>query len=157
MTAITILRTALSSLGANKLRAGLTLLGIVIGVAAVISLMAIGRGVQQTITERIQALGTNLLFIRPGETSNRGFGGGQGSAATLTIDDAYALQDSPFAPSVSSVAPEVSTNAQVVAGRKNTSTTVVEVFFLPATTWAEVLNSGATAKTEGAKGESCSA
>jgi len=127
MNAITILRTALSSLGSNKLRAGLTLLGIVIGVAAVISLMAIGRGVQQTITERIQSLGTNLLFVRPGETSTRGVGGGQGSAASLTIDDAYALQDSPFAPSVSAVAPELSTSAQLVAGRKNTSTTVVGV------------------------------
>ena len=127
MTAIAILRTALSSLGANKLRAGLTLLGIVIGVAAVISLMAIGRGVQQTITERIQLLGTNLLFVRPGESSTRGVGGGQGSAATLTIDDAYALQDSPFAPSVSAVAPETSTSAQLVVGRKNTSTTVIGV------------------------------
>jgi len=127
MTVITILRTALSSLGANKLRAGLTLLGIVIGVAAVISLMAIGRGVQQTITERIQSLGTNLLFVRPGESSNRGFGGGQGSAATLTIDDAYALKDSPFAPSVSAVAPEMSTSAQLVVGRKNTSSTVIGV------------------------------
>ncbi len=127
MNAITILRTALSSLGSNKLRAGLTLLGIVIGVAAVISLMAIGRGVQQTITERIQSLGTNLLFVRPGETSTRGVGGGQGSAASLTIDDAYALQGSPFAPSVSAVAPELSTSAQLVARRKNTSTTVVGV------------------------------
>ena len=127
MTVITILRTALSSLGANKLRAGLTLLGIVIGVAAVISLMAIGRGVQQTITERIQSLGTNLLFVRPGESSNRGFGGGQGSAPTLTIDDAYALKDSPFAPSVSAVAPEMSTSAQLVVGRKNTSSTVIGV------------------------------
>ncbi len=127
MNAITILRTALSSLGSNKLRAGLTLLGIVIGVAAVISLMAIGRGVQQTITERIQSLGTNLLFVRPGETNTRGVGGGQGSAASLTIDDAYALQGSPFAPSVSAVAPELSTSAQLVAGRKNTSTTVVGV------------------------------
>jgi putative ABC transport system permease protein len=127
MTVITILRTALSSLGANKLRAGLTLLGIVIGVAAVISLMAIGRGVQQTITEQIQSLGTNLLFVRPGESSSRGFGGGQGSAATLTIDDAYALKDSPFAPSVSAVAPEMSTSAQLVVGRKNTSSTVIGV------------------------------
>ena len=74
MTALAIIRTALDSLSANKLRAGLTLLGIVIGVAAVISLMAIGRGVQQTITERIQSLGTNLLFVRPGETTTRGVG-----------------------------------------------------------------------------------
>ena len=127
MTALAIIRTALDSLSANKLRAGLTLLGIVIGVAAVISLMAIGRGVQQTITERIQLLGTNLLFVRPGETTTRGVSGGQGSAASLTIDDAYALQDSPFAPSVSAVAPELSTSAQLVVGRKNTYTTVVGV------------------------------
>ena len=121
MNLVTILRTSLSSLGSNKLRAGLTLLGIVIGVAAVISLMAIGRGVQQSITERIQTLGTNLLFIRPGESSQGGVFGGQGSAATLTLDDAYALLDSVFAPSVASVAPEL------VAGRENTSTQVVGV------------------------------
>jgi len=127
MNAITIIRTALASLGSNKLRAGLTLLGIVIGVAAVISLMAIGRGVQATITERIQSLGTNLLFIRPGETSTRGVGGGQGSASSLTIDDANALRGSPFAPSVQAVAPELSISAQVVAGRKNTATTIVGV------------------------------
>ena len=75
MNALIIIRTAISSLGANKLRAGLTLLGIVIGVAAVITLMSIGRGVQATITERIQALGTNLLFVRPGETSSRAWAG----------------------------------------------------------------------------------
>ena len=127
MNALIIIRTALSSLSANKLRAGLTLLGIVIGVAAVISLMAIGRGVQTTITERIQSLGTNLLFVRAGETNTRGVRGGQGSASTLTVDDAYALRDSPFAPSVMAVAPEISLSAQVVAGRKNTSTTIVGV------------------------------
>ncbi len=120
MNALIIIRTAISSLGANKLRAGLTLLGIVIGVAAVITLMSIGRGVQATITERIQALGTNLLFVRPGETSSRGVGGGQGSASSLTIEDAYALSESEFTPSISAVAPELGTSAQVVAGRKNT-------------------------------------
>ena len=82
MNVVTILRTSLSSLGSNKLRAGLTLLGIVIGVAAVISLMAIGRGVQQSITDRIESLGTNLLFVRPGQTSQGGVFGGQGSATT---------------------------------------------------------------------------
>ena len=61
MSLIDIFRTALSSMGANKLRAGLTLLGIVIGVTAVISLMAIGRGSQEAITSRIESLGTNLL------------------------------------------------------------------------------------------------
>ena len=60
---------ALISLNSNKFRAALTLLGIVIGVSAVISLMAIGEGVQQTITSRIESLGTNLIFVRAGESS----------------------------------------------------------------------------------------
>ena len=127
MNALIIIRTAISSLGANKLRAGLTLLGIVIGVAAVITLMSIGRGVQATITERIQALGTNLLFVRPGETSSRGVGGGQGSASSLTIEDAYALSESEFTPSISAVAPELGSFAQVVAGRKNTFANITGV------------------------------
>ena len=127
MNALIIIRTAISSLGANKLRAGLTLLGIVIGVAAVITLMSIGRGVQATITERIQALGTNLLFVRPGETSSRGVGGGQGSASSLTIEDAYALSESDFTPSISAVAPELGSSAQVVAGRKNTFANIIGV------------------------------
>ena len=127
MNALIIVRTAISSLGANKLRAGLTLLGIVIGVAAVITLMSIGRGVQATITERIQALGTNLLFVRPGETNSRGVGGGQGSASSLTIEDAYALSESEFTPSIAAVAPELGSSAQVVAGRKNTFANIIGV------------------------------
>ena len=127
MNLVTILRTSLLSLGSNKLRAGLTLLGIVIGVAAVISLMAIGRGVQQSITERIQSLGSNLLFVRPGQASSAGVFGGQGSATTLTLEDAYSLLDPVFAPNVAAVAPEITTNAQLVAGRENTSTQVVGV------------------------------
>ena len=82
------LRMALISLNSNKFRSALTLLGIVIGVSAVISLMAIGEGVQQTITARIESLGTNLLFIRPGESSENRISRGQGSAQTLTLDDA---------------------------------------------------------------------
>ena len=127
MNALTTLRTALSSLSANKLRAGLTLLGIVIGVTAVISLMAIGRGAQKAVTSRIESLGTNLLFVRPGAVSEGGVFGGQGSASTLTMDDAYALLDPVFAPSVEAVAPELSSSAQLVAGRNNTRSQVVGV------------------------------
>ena len=115
-----VLITAITSLAANKLRASLTLLGIVIGVAAVISLISIGRGAQDAITERIQALGTNLLFVRAGGTDFGGIFGGQGSATTLTLDDAFALQDNVLAPSVKAVAPELTTNGQLVAGRENT-------------------------------------
>jgi putative ABC transport system permease protein len=127
MNALATLRTALTSIGANKLRAGLTLLGIVIGVAAVISLMAIGRGAQQAITSRIESLGTNLLFVRPGAVSEGGVFGGQGSASTLTLEDAYALLDPVFAPSVEAVAPEVRSSGQIVAGRKNTFTQILGV------------------------------
>ncbi len=120
MSPFTVLLTALSSLGGNKLRTGLALLGIVIGVAAVISTMAVGRGAQEAVTSRIQALGTNLLFVRPGDADLGGFFGGQGSATTLTLDDAYALLDPVFTPSVENVAPELTSNGQVVAGRENT-------------------------------------
>ncbi len=125
MGPFSIIRTALSSIWANKLRAGLTLLGIVIGVAAVISLMAIGKGAQQAITSNIESLGTNLLFVRAGASSQGGVFGGQGSASTLTLDDAYALMDPVFAPSVAAVAPEVGASGQVVAGRENTFTQIV--------------------------------
>ena len=120
MNPLTVLVTALSSLGSNKLRTALALLGIVIGVAAVISTMAIGRGTQEIITARIQSLGTNLLFIRPEST-------GQGAFSTLTLEDAFALQDPIFSPSVAAVAPELSTSAQLVAGRKNTYSQVVGI------------------------------
>jgi putative ABC transport system permease protein len=127
MSALATLLTALSSLGANKLRAGLTLLGIVIGVASVISLMAIGKGAQESITSRIESLGTNLLFVRPGATTQGGISSGLGSAGTLTLDDAYALLDPIFAPSVAAVAPEISTNGQIVAGRENTFSQIIGV------------------------------
>ena len=127
MSPISILKTALSSLGANKLRTILALLGIVIGVAAVIATMAVGRGAQDAVTENIEALGTNLLFVRPGDASIQGIFGGQGSATTLTLDDAYSLVDPLFAPSAEEVAPEISTNGQVVAGRENTFAQILGV------------------------------
>ncbi len=116
MSFLAILKTAVSSIGGNKLRAGLTLLGIVIGVSAVISLMAIGRGAQEQVTSRIQGLGSNLLFVRP-DTST-------GTAASLTLEDAFALQDPVFAPSVAAVAPEIASGGQLVAGSKSTTTQV---------------------------------
>ena len=127
MSPMTVVLTALSSLGAAKLRTGLALLGIVIGVAAVISTMSVGRGAQEVITSRIASLGTNLLFVRPGESTFGGIGAGQGTAATLTLDDAYALLDPVYAAPIVAVAPELSTNGQVVAGRENTSAQILGV------------------------------
>ena len=119
MNAMALLRTAWFSIGSNKLRTGLTLLGMIIGVAAVISLMAIGRGSQNVITNRIESLGSDLLFVRPTSTGGATFGGG-GSPDELTLDDAYALIDPTFAPSVLAVAPELQTNGQIVAAESNT-------------------------------------
>jgi putative ABC transport system permease protein len=118
------LRVALRALGANKLRTTLTMLGIIIGVAAVIALMSIGRGAQAQVTSQIQSLGTNLLFIRPGATSQQGVRTAQGNAATLTLDDADAI--STLAPVVA-VAPEVQTGAQLLANGQNWSTRVLGV------------------------------
>ncbi len=119
--------SALTSLWANKLRSGLTVLGIVIGVAAVISLMSIGRGAQASITETIQSLGTNLLFVQPGSSSFGGIFFGQGSASTLTLDDAEAIADSLSDSSVAAVAPELNSSGQIVYGRENTFTQVLGV------------------------------
>ena len=119
MTPAALLRTAWFSIGSNKLRTGLTLLGMIIGVAAVISLMAIGRGSQNIITNRIESLGSDLLFVRPTSTGGAIFGGG-GDADELTLDDAYALLDPTFAPSVLAVAPELQSNGQIVATDANT-------------------------------------
>ena len=127
MNALQTARTALAAVGANKMRSSLTVLGVIIGVTAVISLMSIGRGSQAAITSNIESLGTNLLFVRSGASAMMGVRGAQGSAASLTLEDAEALADPYLAPSVAAVAPEVQTRAQVVAGRENTNTQVLGV------------------------------
>ncbi len=116
----TIVFTALSSLGSNKLRTTLALLGIVIGVAAVIATMSVGRGAQQSITSRIESLGTNLIFVRPGAAA-------QGEPSSLTLKDAFALVDTTFAPAVAAAAPELNTSGRLVVGRENTFGQIVGV------------------------------
>src|SRR5581483_8182425 len=116
-----ILRVALSALRANKLRSVLTMLGIVIGVAAVIAMVALGRGAQNAVNERIAALGTTLLTIRPGQV----FTGGIASSADrarLYVTDAEALerQGTVFA----AVQPEMSRQLQVQYQNTNTSTNI---------------------------------
>ncbi len=121
------LRTALTALTTNKMRSALTVLGIIIGVAAVIALMSIGQGSQAAVTSNIESLGTNLLFVSPGASSTGLVRGAQGSAATLTLEDANALADPTLAPSVAAVAPEVDSFAQVVAGSENALTRIIGV------------------------------
>jgi len=115
---------AIRALTGNKLRTFLTMLGIIIGVGAVIALMSIGRGAQAQVTSQIQSLGSNLLFVRPGSTTQAGVRGGSGTANTLTLDDAEALADAARVPSVAAVAPETSNGGQLLANGQNWSARV---------------------------------
>lgn len=115
-------RIALRNLGANKLRSGLTMLGVIIGVGAVIALVSIGRGAQEAITAQIQSVGTNLLYVRPGAATSSGVRGQEGSAGTLTLEDADALKE---IDGVVGVAPEINSFAQMVAGGNNTNARLI--------------------------------
>jgi putative ABC transport system permease protein len=115
-------RVALRALGANKLRAGLTMLGMIIGVGAVIALMSIGQGVQASVTSQIKGLGSNLLFVTPGATSSGGVRAQAGTAPTLTSEDAEAIVDSGRVPQAVAAAPEAGNFGQVVANGQNTFT-----------------------------------
>lgn len=124
MTITQAIQVALRALAANKLRSALTMLGIVIGVGAVIAMMSVGQGAQSQVTQSIRSMGTNLLFVRPGSTQQGGVRGGQGSAQTLTLEDAEALASPANAPSISLVAPESNAFVQVIAGGVNVNTRV---------------------------------
>lgn len=113
---------ALESLSSNKLRSMLTMLGIVIGVAAVIAMLSIGSGAQAAITSRIESIGTNLVFVSPGSTNQGGVRTAQGSAETLTTQDANALAQ---LPGVVGVAPEVGGRGQVVYLGQNVNTRLI--------------------------------
>ena len=121
------LQIALKSLTANKLRTLLTALGIIIGVASVVALMAIGQGSQASITASITANGANLLTVRSGASNTGGVRSAVGGAQTLTTDDAKALADTQNVPDASLVSPEYNGNGQLVAGSQNTNAQVVGV------------------------------
>jgi putative ABC transport system permease protein len=110
---------ALESIRANKLRSGLTMLGIVIGVAAVIAMVAIGTGAQTSITSQIEGIGANLLYVRSG--------GDASIPEPLTLDDAEAIADGSRAPSVSAVAPILEGQAQVSVPGSESNTEVTGV------------------------------
>jgi putative ABC transport system permease protein len=117
-----IIRVALGALRANKLRSLLTMLGIVIGVAAVIAVVALGTGAQSAVKERISSLGTTLLTIIPGQ--QRGMGGiSFDQTMKLTMDDAKAIEDR--APSITAVQPEMTSRLQVQYLTQNTNTSIV--------------------------------
>jgi putative ABC transport system permease protein len=127
MKAIKYLQVALESIVTHRLRAILTMLGIIIGVAAVLTTMGIGRGAAANITTRIESQGTNLLSINPGANNTGGLRGGSGSAGTLTMGDAQALMDHTLNPSIALVASDYSANARLVYGVTNNQYTVTGI------------------------------
>ncbi len=120
------LRTGLEAVRAHRLRSALTMLGILIGIAAVILIVGFGEGASAQIRDQINSLGTNLLIITPGSaTSSGGVNGPLGSATTLTVQDADALSSKVVAPDIAAVAPVSMTGQTLTAGTANWSTSVV--------------------------------
>jgi putative ABC transport system permease protein len=111
------LSTAWVAVISHKLRSFLTILGVVIGIAAVIILMSVGRGAEASILQNIQNLGANMITIRPGSSSAGGIRGGFGSAGTLTLEDADAIAEN--ITGINGVAPTTNSGMQVVAGNQN--------------------------------------
>lgn len=118
---------AFKALLANKLRSALTMLGIIIGVAAVISLMSVGKGLQAGVVNRIQSMGTNLLYVRPAAVQQgAGVRGGVGDSPRLTFEDAQAISNSGNT-AIMLVAPERQAMFQIVGGAQNMRARVVGV------------------------------
>lgn len=126
MKTIDVIKETYTALSANKGRTALTMLGIVIGIASVIAMTAIGNGAQRSIQQSIQAIGANLIIVTPGAQRGPGVqvSAGRGSAKTLTVEDADALTK---LDSVKAVSPEVSGRYQITAKGTNTNTSVTGV------------------------------
>jgi putative ABC transport system permease protein len=125
MSWLDTLRTGLDAVRTHRLRSGLTVLGIMIGIAAVILTVGLGQGAQNQVSSEINALGTNLLTVSPGSsTSSSGIRGGFGSASTLTQADATALTSKTVAPDIHAVAPVASSSETLTAGSSNWTTVV---------------------------------
>jgi putative ABC transport system permease protein len=116
------LRIALGALMVNKMRSALTMLGIIIGVGAVIAMVAVGSGAKRRIADQIASMGSNLLIVLSGSSTSGGLRFGSGTVPTLTVDDAKAILNE--IPSVKYVAPTLGGGAQVVFGNQNWSTII---------------------------------
>jgi putative ABC transport system permease protein len=119
------LRVAFRALRVNSMRSALTMLGIVIGVAAVITMVAVGSGAETQVAERIRSLGANVLLVIPGAQNTGGTRLGSGTRHTLTEDDAAAIATA--VSSIQAAAPAMSRTAQVIRGNRNWATTVAGI------------------------------
>ncbi len=122
MKLLAIVRVAFRALGRNKLRSVLTMLGIIIGVGAVIAMVSVGQGAQARVQEQIQSIGTNIMFVWPGSLSSGGVHLGAGTANKLTDEDVLAIERE--CPSVAAASPIVRSSAQIVFGDQNWYTQV---------------------------------
>ncbi len=128
-------RSGLAAIRAHRLRSSLTVLGIVIGISSVILTVGLGQGAQQEVEDQIDALGSNLLIVSPGSsTDSAGQRGGFGSASTLTFADASAIADSSVVPDAAAVAPTTSSSVSLVNGGTNWTTSLVGT----TTAWLDV-------------------
>ena len=119
---ISTIKIAIRALKSNKMRSGLTMLGIIIGVSAVIAMLAVGSGAKQGIKQRIESIGSNLIMILPGSINQGGVMSGLGSQPTLSMADAQAIKKDCSA--VENVSPMVNGNAQVIYGNQNWFTSI---------------------------------
>lgn len=122
MTPLRTLQVALGALLRNKMRSFLTVLGVVIGVGAVIAMVSIGEGAKARVAQTFESIGTNMLVLRAGSTRRGGVRGGAGSRATLTWDDLDAIRRE--VPAVQHAAPVLSSSAQVMSEEQNWQTSV---------------------------------
>jgi putative ABC transport system permease protein len=120
MKILNILISAFRALQRNKMRSFLTMLGIIIGVAAVIAMLAIGQGAQYSVEQQISSLGTNVLIVYPGSQNTGGIKGGAGTTTTLTEDDCIAIQRE--CPAVGLISPGTRAGGQIIAGNMNWAT-----------------------------------
>ncbi|MDD2734480.1 MAG: ABC transporter permease [Desulfuromonadaceae bacterium] len=123
MNFIQTLKIALRALRTNKMRSFLTMLGIIIGIAAVIAMMAVGTGASYVISQQIASIGSNIILVLPGSTTSGGMRTGSGGAQTLSSDDARAIMAE--CPSVAYAAGTVRTAGQIVSGNMNWSSVVM--------------------------------
>jgi putative ABC transport system permease protein len=122
---ISLIRSVFTGISTHKLRSFLTMLGIMIGVGAVIILMSVGKGTTARIVSNLSTLGTNLVYIQPGSTTSGGVRSGFGSATSLTLEDAEAIADN--VANIEAVAPYSNSNTQVIAGSQNMRSQIIGV------------------------------
>lgn len=120
-----IIKEAFGTLTINKMRTGLAVLGIIIGIGSVIALVSLGQGTQQSIQNQIQSLGANLLTVNPGAQRTGNVRGAQGGGTTLTLEDANAIANTSEVTTIINVSPEFSRRTQVTTGGNNTNTQII--------------------------------